>query len=114
MNLPMAVGLKDERVRNDLYGLRFVNEGAGQFTDEECRRTRRSLFMLRIPDFQYIARILYQSMLKAASRPDERPAHFASEANSPNRPIHILVWTTGSTPEGIELLEGLPYRLTCQ
>ena len=110
LNLRMAVGLKGERVRYDLYGLRFVNKGAGEFTDEECRCTRCSLFMLRIPDFQNIARILYQSMLKAASSPDERPAHFASEANSPNRSIHILVWTTGSTPEGIKLFELRLYR----
>ena len=113
-NLCVAVGLKGERVRYDLYGLGFVNEGTRQFTDEECRCARCSLFVLRIPDSQYIARILYQSMLKAASSPDERPAHFASEANSPNHSIHIFVWTTGSTPEGINLSEGPLYRLVCK
>ncbi len=110
----MAVGPKGKRVRYDFYSLGFVNEGAGQFTDEECRCARRSLFVLRIPDSQYIARILYQSMLKTSSSPDERPAHFASEANSPNRSIHILVWTTGSTPESIKLFEGFSYRLACK
>jgi hypothetical protein len=110
----MAVGLKGKRSRHYLYGLGFVNEGAGELTDEECRCTRRSLFVLRILDFQYIARILYQSMLKASSSSNERPAHFASKANSPNRAIHIFVWTTGSTPEGIKLFEGLPDRLACK
>ena len=113
-NLCVAVGLKGERVRYDLYGLDFVNEGTGEFTDEECRCTQRSLFVLRILDSQNIARILYQSMLKASSSPDERPAHFASEADSPNRSIHIFVWTTRSTPEGIKLFEGLSYRLACK
>ena len=111
-NFRMPIGLKGKRVRCNLYGPGFANEGAGEFTDDKGRCTGRSFFVLCILNSQYIARILYQSMLKASSRRDERPAHFASETNRLNRSIHIFVRTTRSTPEGIKLFERCPRRLT--
>jgi hypothetical protein len=61
--------------------------------------------MFSIMNGEYIASILNQSMLKAASGPEERPAFFTCELDSPQCAIHALVWTGWRTPQSVIALQ---------
>ena len=52
-----------------------------------------------------MSRILYQSMLKASSRPEEWPAVLASELDGSQCSAHALVRAPRSTPEGVKWLQ---------
>ena len=56
---------------------------------------------------QYVARTLYQSVLKAPSSGDERPVAAPSELNAFQHSLEALVWTAGRGPESIEGFENL-------
>jgi hypothetical protein len=90
--------------------LNLANQGAGQFTYEQRWCARRGFFVLCIMDPQYIARILYQSMLKASSGCKEGATPFTGELDTPKRPIRALVRTAWSTPERVKFLESFLFK----
>jgi hypothetical protein len=65
-----------------------------------------AFFMVSIVDGKHIASILNQSMLKPASGPEEWPALFTCELDSPQCAMHALVWTGRRTPQGVTALQG--------
>src|SRR5438045_2201832 len=69
-----AVGLVSDAVRSDADELRFSDQRALEPRHEEGGRSGRRLFVFSVFDLQDAARILYQSMLEAASRSEEWPA----------------------------------------
>ena len=56
---------------------------------------------IRVGDSGYVAGILYQSMLKAASSGDERPVAIARELDAGQHAIHAAVRASGRTPETV-------------
>ena len=62
-----SIGLIGQRVWSDLNGLRLTHQRAVQFVDNRARAVRMGLCMRSLLNFQDIAGILYQSILKAAS-----------------------------------------------
>ena len=71
---------------------------ATEFADQFQGCIWRGLFMIRFREPQNIARILYQSMLKSASRSNERHTFFSSKANRAQSPFHAAIGAARSTP----------------
>ena len=70
--------------------------------------------MLCIQETRYIARILYQSMLKAPSGGKKGPSILARKLNSQKRSIYAFVRAAGGAPEGVKRLQGCLSRWTCK
>src|SRR5213594_4113196 len=87
---PIAVGHSTrDRINHDVLRAGIVFGGVG------------------VLDPQYVARTLYQSVLKAASSGDERPVTAAGELNAFQHSLEALVGTAGRGPESIEAFENL-------
>src|SRR5574341_760796 len=71
---------------------------------------RRRLFMFGIFDPQNVARILYQSMLKAPSGADEGAPGLSRVADTFECTGHALIWTRGSAPERVVVTQTLLRR----
>jgi hypothetical protein len=112
-DLLLPVSLIGMRACCDFDRLSLTNKGAAKFADQQCLCIWSTLFMLRILNSQNVPCILYQSMLKASSRSNERPFLFTSELDSPKRSIHALVRTSRRTPECVKLLQCCPNRPFC-
>ena len=67
--------------RDDPYSPLLPGNGAGKFADQFYGCIRRRLFVIRISNSQHVSRILYQSMLKSTSRPNERHTSLTGEAD---------------------------------
>jgi hypothetical protein len=98
------IRLMNKCTRCDLYLLGHPNERTTQPADEQGRCMRSGFLVFCVFDPQDISGILYQSMLKATSGSDERPALLTSEPDRPERAAHALIWAGGSAPERIKLL----------
>ena len=94
--------------RHDFYRLRRADERAGQFADHQVRRIWSGFFVLCVADPQYIACVLYQSMLKAPSGSHKRPFAFTGEPNRPQCSLHAFVRAARSTPKSVKLLQCRP------
>ena len=93
---------------HDLDRLRLADERAAQFADHQVRRIWSGFFVLCVADPQYIACVLYQSMLKASSGSHKRPVVFTGESNRSQCSTHTFVRTARSTPKGVKLLQCRP------
>ena len=80
------------------YFLSFTDKGASQLADKKCRCPGRRFFVLCILNSQHVARILYQSMLKAPSGSNKRPSHLTSEPDPLERSVHAFVRAAWRTP----------------
>ena len=58
-----------------------------------------------------ISRILYQSMLKAPSSPDERAIMLARKLDSAQGAVDAAIWASGSGEKGVEALQPRVHRL---
>lgn len=63
--------------------------------------------MFSIYDPKHVSRILYQSMLEAASRGEKRTILFSRKLNRSKRAIHALVWTARGYPDPIKIFQQL-------
>jgi hypothetical protein len=62
---------------------------SGQATDQQDRGLRKAFPIIVFPDSDHIADILYESILKAASSDEKRPALLSGDADTGNRSAHV-------------------------
>jgi len=89
-------------VRSNTDDVSGSHQRAHQPRHDERGRSGRRLFVFGILYAQDVARILYQSMLKAPSRTQERPAGCAGEPDACERTAHAPVGALWGAPEGME------------
>jgi len=89
-------------VRSNTDDVSFSHQRAHEPRHDESGRSRRRLFVFGILYTQDVARILYQSMLKAPSRAQERPAGGTGEPDACERTAHTPVGALRGAPEGME------------
>src|SRR5207244_11475043 len=87
---------------------------ARQFADEFYCRIGRGLFMIGVDYSQNISCILYQSMLKSASRSDEWPTLLARKFDCPQSAFHAAVRATGTRPDRVAFGEPLFSRIVIE
>src|SRR5262249_37949229 len=86
---------------------RPIRQGTGNRRDHDVLRSRIVLRRIGITDSKYVARTLYQSVLKAPSSADERPVAPTSEFNAAQHPVKALVGARWRRPQAVEGLQFL-------
>jgi hypothetical protein len=94
-----------QRSRQDGDRLGGAHQRAGQLANHQPWGFWGTFFVFSILDSQHITRILDQSMLKASSSADERPALLTRELDAPQRALHAFVRTGWRTPQGVKALQ---------
>lgn len=97
-----AISLVSDGVRRNPDDFSFSHQRAHEPRHDERGRSGRRLFVFGLLYTQDVARILYQSMLEASSRSEERPAGFAGEPDAFERAEHAPVGARWGAPEGME------------
>ena len=106
-----SIHLAGKCARHDLSRLRLASQRAGQFADRQLRRTRRGSFVLCIMDPHHVSRMLYQSVLKAASGSNKRPSFFSGKPDCFKYSGHAPVWASGSAEKWQHTFSASPCRL---
>ena len=97
-NLIPSIDLVRPGSGNDSDRLFLSGERARQPADQFERCVWGRFFVIRICEADHVPGILYQSMLKAPSSPNERPAFFTRKADRAQGSFHAAIRTARSAP----------------
>jgi hypothetical protein len=99
----LPIDLLRHRAWPQRHALVGAHERTAQAADEQRGRVGCGFLMLRLLDPQYVACILYQSMLESPSGADKRPSSLTGISDPSKRAIHALIGASRRAPQRVEL-----------